>query len=197
MVERGLPLMLAFLAALAHPLPGQAFDVKVSFSPVTQDTADQPVTIAQYVLHYGTRSRGVISHPSETSFAYDLQENVSNGTEISIPGLDDAKRYYFTVCAVDDKGKVSNYGNEVNATAPGANPPPDPVTPDPTTPDPTDPTDPTDPNNPSYPGGNAQAGLSDGYLGAVGCQTGSGPASLLGLAALFFWMRRRRAHPRT
>ena len=57
---------------LAAPSPTRAFDLKVKWDKVTQNTGNQPVTIAQYVVHHGTRSRGTANHPSEGSFKYDL-----------------------------------------------------------------------------------------------------------------------------
>ena len=166
---------------LAAPSPTRAFDIKVKWDKVTQNTGNQPVTVAQYRVHFGARSRGTAIHPSEGSFQYDKTLNVSNATEIALPGLDSTQKYFLAVCAIDANGISSNYSDEYSATPAGASPSVTPGSNPGNTPDaaPAGETDPihppaSDPTGANQASPSASGASEEVYNGVVGCASASG-----------------------
>ena len=159
------PRGLLVLSILVLSSQAAAFDVRIRWEAVTQNTNDQAVAISHYVLYYGNISRGVVAHPAEAPLSYDHTTNVSNATEISVQGLDDAKTYFFAVAAVDQDGAYSNFSGEAVVTKDGVQNPADQV-------------DPISTNGKEGSGG-CGCGAADGG--------GSAALLLLGL----FWLRKR------
>ncbi len=167
---RGL-LALSILCLLSSQ--AAAFDVRISWEAVTQNTSGQPATIDHYVLYYGNKSRGVVAHPAEGGLSYDRTTNVANATEITVQGLDDTKTYFFALAAVDAEGAFSDFSGEAIVTKAGAQNPADVVYPD-------DPADPTNDKEPSE--------------GGCGCAA-SGDGNDLALLLIGLFLLRRRCNP--
>ena len=167
-VKRTGPRGLLVLSILVLSSQAAAFDVRILWDAVTQNSNDQPVTISHYVLYYGNVSRGVVAHPAEAALSYDHTTNVSNATEISVQGLDDAKTYYFAVAAVDGDGAYSNFSGEAVANKDGVQ----------------NPVDLADPNPINAKNGSRECGC--------GATDGGGSVALLLLG--FFWLRNKCHH---
>ncbi|MCP4114857.1 MAG: fibronectin type III domain-containing protein [Desulfobacteraceae bacterium] len=88
------------LAAIHIPNIAGAGSVKLSWQPNSE------TDMASYRVYYGTASRD-----------YGLPIPVGNITEYTVMNLDDGKKYYFAVSAVDTSGNESGLSQEVSKQA--------------------------------------------------------------------------------
>ncbi len=91
-------LSLALLTAMA---PANTAAVDVSWAP------NNETDLAGYAIHYGERPRN-----------YDVHQFVGDVTSFRVAGLQDNRRYYFAVTAVDWSGNESAYSDEVEVFLP-------------------------------------------------------------------------------
>ena len=85
-------LLFAVLAALAGPTLAHGASLKIAW------TANTEPDVTGYKVHYGLASGAYISHL-----------DVGNTVSWTVPGLQDAKTYYFAVTAYDSFGNESGY----------------------------------------------------------------------------------------